>query len=115
MVLRYALLIWVFVLVGCQSAQNVAKLGEIVDPTGVKSAVEVGDHSVEVQMDMGKPDDTLISKSKRTDAMVYRRSGAEGVVLLNHDTKRVVRVLTADKGWMSQERLESLERELGST
>src|SRR5512145_1365641 len=105
MVRRFALLIWLLALIGCQSAQKVANIGQMVDPTGVKSSVEIGDHSVEVQIDMCKPDATLVSKSKKTDAMVYRRSGAEGVVVINHETKRVVRVLTADKGWMNQERL----------
>ena len=100
-------------MIGCQSATKVARIGnEIVDPTGVKTAVAVGDPTLKVRIDMGQPDKTIVSSTKRTDALVYRRSGAEGVVVTDLRTKKVLKVLTADSGWMTPERLEQIEREL---
>ena len=102
-------------MVGCNSATKVARIGsEIVDPTGVKTAISVGDPSLKVRIDMGQPDQTIVSRTKRMDAMVYRRSGAEGVVVTDLRTKKVLKVLTADNGWMTAERLDQIEREIGS-
>ena len=106
-------LVWV---AGCQSARDVVQIGEdITDPTGVSGAVSVGDPSLKVRLAMGEPEKTLSTKSHRTESLVYHRYNAEGVVVVDTQTKRVVRVLNVSPGWMTPERLEQFERESGSS
>lgn len=101
-------------LAGCQSARQVAEIGgDIIDPTGIKSSILVGDHDVKVRVDMGEPDSTCESTSGKLRALVYRRHRAEGIAVVDVRTKEVVRVLTADLGWLTVDQLDVIEREWG--
>lgn len=100
-------------LIGCQAAEQVAGIHQgIVDPTGVKAAVQVGDSRLEARAEMGRPDRMFLSKSGKLDAMVFYREETEAVVVVDHRSDRVLRVHNAAMGWMDQAQLERIEGEL---
>lgn len=100
-------------MVGCQTAEQVVSLHQgIVDPTGVKSLIQIGDSRLETRTEMGKPDRIFLSKSGRLDAMVFYREDHEAVVVFDHYLERVLRVHNAKLGWMDQGQIERIEGEL---
>lgn len=109
--------LWVLIaavsLVGCQAAEQVVGIHQgIVDPTGVKAAVQIGDSRLQARAEMGQPDRIFISKSGRLDAMVFYREDSEAVVVVDHRSDQVLRVHNANLGWMDQAQLERIESEL---